>query len=165
MFTCVTCIVLAVILLLLLTPSSLYPEYFSNGLPECNKLMANSPHTENVACQFVWKKPVFLPKGATVPTVSSLRFSDTTGVSGAIHGSKNAVLAECKTNTNITERINDSLLNDVRSTIQKDESTKELITLIRDIWFSSYLGAMEDTFQNDVMEDEIVKSHFNKYAS
>lgn len=103
-----------------------------------------------------------MPKGASLPSVSSLRFIDTTGVSGAVRASTNAVLADCKTNANITKRINDTLLNDVRSTMQKDESTQQLINMVIDYFFTSYLGEMEDTFQRDVMEDEIVKSHFNQ---
>jgi hypothetical protein len=106
-----------------------------------------------------------MPKGATVPTLSALRFSDRAGVSGAVNESTNAVLADCKTNPNITQRINDTLLNDVQKTIQTDTSTQYLMELLTDFVSASYVGEMEDTFQKDLLEDEIVKAHFNKYKS
>lgn len=165
MFICFTSIVLAILLSLYIASVLLYTEHFSSGRLECNKLLANSPHTQEVACQFVWKKPVFMPKGATVPTLSALRFSDRAGVSGAVNESTNAVLADCKTNPNITQRINDTLLNDVQKTIQTDTSTQYLMELLTDFVSASYVGEMEDTFQKDLLEDEIVKAHFNKYKS
>lgn len=138
--------------------SSQYTEHFNGPVPECNKLMANSPATQNTECEFVWRAPVFVSKGAIIPDANFLHFQDTAkgivrtqSIRDIMQDTSNGLSVHCKTNPDISSRIN-KVVNRANQAVQNDQSLHLYGKLGLDAPRIPYLVDMRRKFERDLNE-------------
>ena len=131
-------------------------EHFSAPLTECNKLMANSLATQNTDCEFVWRAPVFMSKGVTVPDAHGLLFHDTTKgiartqtIHDVMRGTTNGLSSHCKTDPNISVRIN-KVVDRANEAVRNDKSLNVYTKLWTNAPEIPYLVDMRTRFEGDL---------------
>lgn len=136
-------------------------EHFSispfDSFPECNKMMANSTSTENVQCQYIWKAPVYLSEGASLPTQRDMQFQDSTNASSpqtmdiaeVMQNATGLAQIDCKTNEDITHRVN-AAVEKIQQTIAKDNTKKYFDEILSTSVYMPYYVKMTDKFKYDV---------------